>query len=810
MDRDEEKDLYIKSKIKDGHIPEKIDNLFNNFSKLVENEGGSYMEENNQPQKKNKNQIIFKRIAAVAACAVIALGGGNIYATTQGYDNVFFMIKEWIAPSNDVYGKDDILSDRDITISYKSIEIAQGIKMQINRLVVKDNEATLHLKIDVSGTDLDITPFIYVVRDENGNKICDYTSTKKETIYTELLKLKGLNKNAKKLELEVKQNDDTTLVKFEIDLDNKEIQVIGNEYELQKVSEEELKKYLSAFALLNYEDDILNAGTVDKDILVNVRKMLVARQLSKELDLDFYIYEDTDNTINNIIDVAKANSLIKSFSNIELEQDGLMKLDNIFFIESTENGDKVYLEMIENQTAFGINSLCIDVTNIMYSNGIYTVTFTYCYPTTEDINEDRIEELPIYEMTLGLTLNEEQTYSKYRVSTKMESQLVEAGKETIETDIIDVTAKCKETLEGYLNLLGVSESSPELILEELGIEYSEIEELKQNGNLEDGYINTTIKYQEFEKLILKYMTKEIYIKTFQEGCYKEIDGYLAIINGGGTGYSCEINEMTLLSDKLIYKVNVTYKHEVEKTKCFQVEFVEQDGNYVVSNIEYLENDITNTISPTVDDLKKFIGKWQLEYAIGNYGYEQKISDLHGGNGITITINEDGTFTEFVQDTELLMGKYTKLNENTIKRVYEDGLVVYTTYSINSLGENVISNTSRANQTITEYYSQKDVSLYETKDYFIGDWWRTLNNGEEEVFEHMISIRSDGVFLIVETNKIIHTGTYLVKENGDEDVPKITLQFNDGTNKELKLMQGSESHLMTEDLKEQYQYYSSVG
>ena len=37
MDRDEEKDLYIKAKLKDGHIPEKIDNLFNNSAKLVEN-----------------------------------------------------------------------------------------------------------------------------------------------------------------------------------------------------------------------------------------------------------------------------------------------------------------------------------------------------------------------------------------------------------------------------------------------------------------------------------------------------------------------------------------------------------------------------------------------------------------------------------------------------------------------------------------------------------------------------------------------------------------------------------------------------
>lgn len=418
MDRDEEKDLYIKAKLKDGHIPEKIDDLFNNSAKLVEDI---------EPAKKNKKQVIFQRISAIAACAIIALGGGNIYATTQGYDNVFFMIKEWVAPLVDVQGKDEILSDRDITISYKSIEIAKGIKLQINRLVIKDDEARLHLKVDQSETELDITPFTYIVRDQKGKEICNYTSTNKGLIYNEELKLEGLTKKAKKLELEIKPKDESTLVKLEINLENKEIQIIGNENELEKISEEELKKYLGAFALLNYEDDILNAATVDKDALENARKMLVARQLSKELDLDFYLHENTEKAINNVIDVTKANSLISSFSDIELEQDGLMKLDNIYFIESTENGQKVYLEMIEKQTSFGINSLCIDVTDIMYSNGIYTVTFTYSYPTTEDINEDRIEDLPLYEMTIGLTINEEQTYSKYRVSSKMESILIEGA-----------------------------------------------------------------------------------------------------------------------------------------------------------------------------------------------------------------------------------------------------------------------------------------------------------------------------------------------------------------------------------------------
>ena len=56
MINDEEKDLYIKSKIKDGYIPEKIDDIFNNSIKLSENKGGNYMKEN------NKKQVITKKV----------------------------------------------------------------------------------------------------------------------------------------------------------------------------------------------------------------------------------------------------------------------------------------------------------------------------------------------------------------------------------------------------------------------------------------------------------------------------------------------------------------------------------------------------------------------------------------------------------------------------------------------------------------------------------------------------------------------------------------------------------------------------
>ena len=66
MISDEEKDLYIKSKIKDGNIPPKINDLFENSLKIIEEKGEKNMEENiennkQEPKKKRKalRAIIF-------------------------------------------------------------------------------------------------------------------------------------------------------------------------------------------------------------------------------------------------------------------------------------------------------------------------------------------------------------------------------------------------------------------------------------------------------------------------------------------------------------------------------------------------------------------------------------------------------------------------------------------------------------------------------------------------------------------------------------------------------------------------------
>lgn len=740
MDRDEEKDLYIKSKIKDNYIPEKIDNLFNNSAKIINEQGGDYMEENNHQLKKSKKGIIVKRVAAVAACAVIALGGGNIYASTQGYDNVFFMIKEWIAPTQDAYGKDDILSDRDITISYKSIEIAKGIKMQINRLVIKDNEATLHLQIDESESNLDITPFSYIVRDENEKQLCNESTYVTDKKYTQQLKLQGFEKNTKKLNLEVQKNGGETLVKFNIDLINKEIEVIGTEQEIEKISEEELKKYLGAFALLNYENETLNSEKMDKDDLENIRELMVENQIAR---------------INN--------------------------------------------QPEKNDIEIDVEGLCIDVTDIMYSNGIYTVTFTYCYPTTEDINEDRIEDLPVYEMTIGLTINEDQTYSKYSVSSKMEANLIKVGKEISEEDITEITAKCKKSLEKYLLFSGIAEGSPESVLIELDlITYQEFENLRQNeANKEDEYVKTEIKFEEFKNLLTQYMTENLYESRFSRK-YKNINGNLAVLDGGATGISFEIINMELKArGNMSYKYEVEYKEDPYEgpNQKMLVSMEYNDGNYIVSKIDYLSNS-NDVEDPTVDEeLKKFVGEWELDYIMQpgtENTYEFSISSIYGSNNkVTLTINEDGTFSEKITDKEtwveqtVLTGKYVKINENTIKRIYDKhGYTVYTMYEQNKLDETVIFNICKKDQRKYEYYVKEINSI---KESVVGNWWRTFNVDHDEYYEFNLRIQSDGTFeestvQPADENKpssvtTVGRGTYTIKEDGMFD--SIELTYDNG-------------------------------
>lgn len=105
-------------------------------------------------------KINKKQILSIVAMLMIVFLGVNIYAISQGYDNVFFMIKDFST-------KNEILKDQDITISYKPIEIAEGIEVQFNRFMVKDNEAVLFMNVN-QNAELELDKRIIQVEVTNG------------------------------------------------------------------------------------------------------------------------------------------------------------------------------------------------------------------------------------------------------------------------------------------------------------------------------------------------------------------------------------------------------------------------------------------------------------------------------------------------------------------------------------------------------------------------------------------------------------------------------------------------------------------
>ena len=262
MVSDNEKDLYIKSSIKHESIPRKIDELFENQIKIIKEKGEVKMEgninnilneENNQkPKRKGK---ALKIILSVAACAVLALGGGNIYATTKGYDNVFFMIKDWITQSTDTDKKEKILSDRDIAISYQPIQITDNISILISRMQIKDNDAKLLVSVKRNNVEKEgELPLSYKIYNLKKKVLCEQNSKEdgnsKESIFDDELIIKNYSQQDTILDLEIYKANGELLTTLYIDLDEKEINIVGMGEYLEKISEIELKKFLEGITEL--------------------------------------------------------------------------------------------------------------------------------------------------------------------------------------------------------------------------------------------------------------------------------------------------------------------------------------------------------------------------------------------------------------------------------------------------------------------------------------------------------------------------------------------------------------------------------
>ena len=381
-----------------------------------------------KPKKQGAGTETKKKKAKAAVIAlstiVVLFLGLQVYASTNGYGNVFFMIKNLITTGNPA-GNQEIFSDKDITLSYKSIDLAEGLKIQANRLEIKDGKTKIFLS--VKSQDAEPLPLKYeTITNSNDGKS---TTTKINTTgqkpeeteyiyYEDIIELSYEVKESDTIVLKISDSKDKELRTLEINLETREITVRG-EKDFEKISQIELKKYLSLFSELNNgtnESDVLVAmaetlidvggeyegyGIVSyedyKEALNNNTRMEIENQIIKEIYGDKAKFETIKTSKGQEVEV------LKGISNYQLKS-------NVSWMDSIKNEEEQYFSTTD--MADYKHGECLKIEDASYENNIYTIKYVY---TLVGANDENLEDLPQYETTIKLKRKEDNKYSKYEI-----------------------------------------------------------------------------------------------------------------------------------------------------------------------------------------------------------------------------------------------------------------------------------------------------------------------------------------------------------------------------------------------------------
>lgn len=139
----------------------------------------------------------------------------------------------------------------------------------------------------------------------------------------------------------------------------------------------------------------------------------------------------------------------------------------------------------------------------------------------------------------------------------------------------------KNSLQSYLDLIGVREGAPSEMLKKLNL----MKEEPNNDPDNDNYKKTNIKWSDFKAAMENYVTKECFETNCTKG-FKEVNGLVYYFDGGATGLEYKVESITLKGDysDLIYiaKVNniaIDGSKEVENVE-FAIENI--NGKCVIS------------------------------------------------------------------------------------------------------------------------------------------------------------------------------------------------------------------------------------
>ena len=509
-------------------------------------------------EEKKPLKIKFKTAIVLIIIGVIILTifGANVYASANGYGNVFFFIKYLITGEKpEISGKDELLSDRDITISYEPIVLTEKIKIQIRNLQVKDKKAKLFVAVNDNQSTED-TPLMYKVYNNENKLICEQKSSKEDnntTEYIEELLLKEFKNDEKIIHLEIFNSKNQKLTRITINLETREVIVDGEKEAIEKISEIELKKYLSIIA--GFEE---NFDVNDEDSRISL-----AIRINSILNRDI--------VDNGLFDATEVNNILKNLGYGEILTNNY---NGEFFKEKVVNGKK-YFEMIYEPDTVNMETIVGEIKDITYSSNIYTATFKYLnYSPKTNINyfdyKDDAKEATIY-----FKLNEDTTYSTFKV-VKFERN----------------------------NIINITEQEARLVLED---KYKNVEKMWLNVT---EFFKTDLgkEVKNFEEIVLSYGT-ENFLKLLKNklpwGMYMENGKYFIAEGwGGDIGYDGLKNFENIRITNSSIKATVVTKQKIyngndwvqDKDKKSEIVLIKSNNKWIIDYFDFngiFENEDTN-------------------------------------------------------------------------------------------------------------------------------------------------------------------------------------------------------------------------
>lgn len=387
------------------------------------------MENNNE--SKNVKKLNKGKITLIVILVITILGfATNAFAGLMGFDNIFFLIKDLVKPT-EIISKDELFEDEELLISYSTIGICEGYDVQINSLITHEEgaefeselKATFILKDKEKLLSSEVFARIY---DEEENLIGADILLNFDATREVIIPMERRVKNDEKLKINFGYQIENGVQKTVfLDLPNQEILVEGEEV-IEKQSQVEMKRYIEAFLLEN-EMEVPNALTD--------RNATIAYNLIKNVDA-IRMYKNS----NKVTEGKIYTDLI--LNGYGLKESEVMEYKGETRIKPAYNSSVVFDEKNDTYVVSEkILEKCpvirvLDITDIKYKNGKYEVSVQYVkYSKEDEKNGINIENLAIYKNKLEFSLNRNESLAKYKLLFCGDGRVVEEAKSQTNTNV---------------------------------------------------------------------------------------------------------------------------------------------------------------------------------------------------------------------------------------------------------------------------------------------------------------------------------------------------------------------------------------